>query len=126
MSFPISSCRMGRQIRLMERSKSIPIDMTHTHEQCVCMSVRIHLVMAEEEKARMERAAKAQGLTLSAWLRDAARERLESVVPPGLSSVDELRGFFAQCDRGETGHEPDWEAHRRVIEASKTRGAPDR
>ena len=99
--------------------------MMYTHGQCAYMSVRIHLVMAEEEKARMERAAKAQGLTLSAWLREAARERLESVAPPGLSSVGELRGFFAQCDGRETGREPDWEAHRQVIEASKTRGAPD-
>ena len=100
--------------------------MMYTHGQCAYMSVRIHLVMAEEEKARMERAAKAQGLTLSAWLREAARERLELAAPPGLSSVDELRGFFAQCDHRETGREPDWDAHRQVIEASKTQGAPDR
>jgi hypothetical protein len=87
------------------------------------MSVRIHLVMGEEEKARMERAARSEGKNLSAWLREAAREKLYAAPSPDLVSGESLREFFRECDERETGLEPDWEAHRRVIEASKRTGA---
>lgn len=81
--------------------------------------------MTEAEKARFERAAQREGMTLSAWLREAARERLEGSGPPSLASGAELRAFFADCDLREKGAEPDWETHRRIIEASKREGASD-
>lgn len=89
------------------------------------MTSRIHLVLAEEEKALLERAARSAGLSLSAWIREAAREKLEDSSPASLTTVDELTAFFAECDRKEEGHEPDWDAHRIVIEASRAAGAPD-
>ena len=73
----------------------------------------------------MERAARAQGLSLSAWLREAARKRLEAAAPPALATATELQEFFSRCDGRESGGEPDWEAHLQVIEASKTRGVHD-
>ena len=73
----------------------------------------------------MEGAARAQGKNLSVWLREAAQEKMDASAPPALVTGEELRGFFSCCDQRETGREPDWEAHRRVIEASKTTGAPD-
>ena len=89
------------------------------------MTSRIHLVLAEEEKALLERAARREGKSLSAWLREAAREKLEDSGPPSLSTVRELEDFFAGCDRGEEGQEPDWPAHRAVMDASKRQGTLD-
>ena len=86
------------------------------------MTSRIHLVLAEEEKALLERAARKEGKSLSAWLREAAREKLGNSGPPSLSTVHELKAFFAGCDGSEEGREPDWEAHRAVMEASRGSG----
>jgi len=55
---------------------------------------------------------------------EAAREKLKGSGPPSLTTVGELEGFFEECDGREQGTEPDWEAHREVIEGSKTMGAP--
>jgi hypothetical protein len=81
--------------------------------------------MADEEKARLERAARRAGMSLSAWLREAAREKLEASGPPSLTGEGELLAFFADCDEREAGREPDWDAHRRVIESSRGSGAGD-
>jgi uncharacterized protein (DUF1778 family) len=89
------------------------------------MSTRIHMVLGEEEKALLERAARREGLTLSSWLREAAREKLERAEPPILSTVEDLTAFFQECDEREEGREPDWEAHRRVIEGSRREGLPE-
>jgi hypothetical protein len=89
------------------------------------MTSRIHLVLAEEEKARLERAARREGMSLSAWLREAAREKLEGAGPPSLTTVGEMKAFFTECDQQEEGREPDWDAHRKVIEASRGAGVPD-
>ena len=88
------------------------------------MTTRIHLVLAEEEKARLERAARKEGMTLSAWLREAAREKLMDSGPPELATASELTSFFSDCDRREKGREPDWEEHRKVIDASIAGGGP--
>ena len=87
------------------------------------MSTRIHLVLGEEEKALLEQAARKEGMTLSAWLRGAAEERLKRKAPPSLSSVADLEAFFQECDGREEGEEPDWDAHREVMEASRAEGA---
>jgi hypothetical protein len=89
------------------------------------MSTRIHLVLTEARKARYEKAARKEGLTLSAWLREAASEKLERDTPPGLNSVEALKAFFEECSHREEGLEPDWAAHRQVIEASRGDGNPD-
>ena len=89
------------------------------------MASRIHLVLAEEEKAVLERAARRAGMSLSGWIREAAREKLAGAEPRSLGTEGELKAFFADCDHREEGREPDWDAHRIVIEASKGAGAPD-
>lgn len=86
---------------------------------------RIHIVLDENEKARFRSQAEREGKTLSAWLRDAAREKLAEQGPGRLETMEELRRFFSECDRRETGTEPDWEQHVRVIERSRRSGAAD-
>jgi hypothetical protein len=78
--------------------------------------------MDEIEREAFRQAAAREGLTLSDWLRRAARDRLESAAPPELSSVENLRAFFQECNAREPGIEPDWRQHRAVIEESKAKG----
>lgn len=89
------------------------------------MSERIHIVVDEAEKERFRRRAEREGKSLSAWLREAARERLAADRGPELDTVGELDAFFADCDEREEGREPDWDAHRRTSERSVGRGAAD-
>lgn len=91
------------------------------------MSERIHLVVKEAEKERYRREAEKEGVSLSEWLRDAARRKLaDADARPGLDSVEELRAFFDACDRRESGREPDWDQHRRAIEESIGGAGPGR
>jgi hypothetical protein len=84
------------------------------------MSVRIHMVISEAERSAFAAEARRQGLTLSAWIRDAARARLERDRPTDIRSVADLDAFFAACARREQGAEPDWDAHLAVAGRSRT------
>ena len=86
------------------------------------MSIRVQVVMDVIEREAFRRAAAREGVSLSDWLRRAARERLQAAARPKLHSVDELRVFFEECRRREQGAEPDWQQHREVIEESKASG----
>lgn len=83
------------------------------------MPSRIHLIVDREEKERYRRQAEREGKSLSGWLREAARAKLaEASQDRDIETLDELREFFAECDRREQGREPDWPEHRRMIERS--------
>ena len=84
---------------------------------------RIHLLVDEAEKERYRRHAERAGMSLGAWLRQAAREKL-AAEDPGvrIGTAEELGAFFDACDARERGREPDWEEHRRVIERSRRSG----
>ena len=89
------------------------------------MTERIHIIVERAEKDRFRRLAEREGKSLSEWLRDAARDKLaEAQKRRGLETPEALHEFFADCDRREQGREPDWEAHREVIERSRTSAAP--
>ncbi len=91
------------------------------------MSTRIHIVLEEAEKERFRRRAEAEGKSLAAWMREAAREKLAAAEErAGLQTVEELGALFESCDRRETRPEPDWEDHRRVIERSARSGLATR
>ena len=89
---------------------------------------RVQLVIPDEDRDRFSHQARSEGLTLSAWLRAAARERLEArqrVVP--FESPAELERFFRTCDTLEgPGTEPDWHEHLAVINESRRRGTPNK
>ena len=86
------------------------------------MSTRVQVVMDPIEREAYRRAAARGGLSLSDWIRRAARTQLELARRPEPSSVEELRAFFAECDRREEGREPDWQVHRAAIEESRGQG----
>ena len=90
------------------------------------MNARIHIVLEQEEKERFRARARQEGMTLSEWLRDVARQAL--VRGDGgveIRTLDELREFFKRCDDREYGTEPDWETHKRQIDESRREGIPD-
>ncbi|MDP2959675.1 MAG: hypothetical protein Q8N53_24945 [Longimicrobiales bacterium] len=87
---------------------------------------RVHVVLHPVEKERFRAAAAREGKTLSAWLRDAAQERIAAADRDrGLATPQDLAAFFQRCDAREVGQEPDWEIHRQVIERSIRSGAGD-
>lgn len=90
------------------------------------MTVRIQVLLGADEREAFRRRASAEGLSLSAWLREAGRERLvEAEKRERLDTPAALREFFLVCDGREEGAEPDWEEHLRVIRASRRSGEAD-
>lgn len=87
------------------------------------MDTRIHILVREADKARYRHQAEREGMSLGAWLREAAEEKLEAARERRFTSVDDLRSFFEDRDALESSPEPDWTEHRRVIERSRTTGA---
>ena len=86
---------------------------------------RVQLVIPDEDRDRFVYQARKEGMTLSAWLRAAARERLQEQqrVKP-FESVADIEAFFRWCDTLEDmGPEPDWEEHLAVINRSRSSGA---
>jgi len=91
------------------------------------MRDRINLVVREDEKERYRASADRAGVSLSEWVREAAREKLaRESRGRRLDTVEDLRSFFAECDARHAGEgpEPDWEDHEQVIEDSIRSGLP--
>ena len=86
------------------------------------MNARIHLVIDERERDAFRACAAAEGLTLSAWLREAARERLERERPMEIKTIADLDRFFAERAGAETGMEPEWAQHLEVMGRSRRIG----
>ncbi len=88
---------------------------------------RIQLLVRDEDRDRFLHQARAEGVTLSAWLRAAAHQRLgDKQKSHPFRSAAEMRGFFRECDDLDgPAVEPDWEEHLRVIGQSRRRGAAE-
>ena len=87
------------------------------------MSKRVQVVLDEEERETFRRLAEHEGLSLSAWLREAAREKVASSNRRRvLNTAEELKRFLEMCRKSEKGVEPDWEQHKEVIERSARSG----
>ncbi len=85
--------------------------------------VRVQVLMEREEREEFRRLAQRRGMSLSSWLRQAGLDRMaRDAGAVGIDSPEALRDFFATCDERESGVEPDWEEHKRVIEGSKRSG----
>ena len=80
------------------------------------MSVRIQVILKEDEAARFKSQAIKESKSLSAWLRDAGRDKLEHAEEAApLSNVAALKAFFDRCTDNEGGREPDWEQHKQMV-----------
>jgi uncharacterized protein (DUF1778 family) len=87
------------------------------------MTTRVQVLLDQAEKARLERGAKHVGRSLSAFMREAALDRLAQLESQKPYTKPELRAFFKQCDKLESGKEPDWQEHLQVINASIRQGS---
>jgi hypothetical protein len=85
---------------------------------------RIQVVVDERERAAFRRQARVEGRSLSAWLREAGRDRLrESQRRTCFDDRASLDAFFDRCDQLEgPSREPDWSEHLQVIEESRRQG----
>jgi len=86
---------------------------------------RVQLVMPDEDRDRYVEQARREGLSFSAWLRCAARERLEArQSATRFESPAEVREFFRALERRDGPEtEPDWSEHLRVLGEARRRGA---
>lgn len=86
--------------------------------------VRIQVLLTPEEKASFRRMAEREGLSLSAWLRQAGNERLTAAQEKSrFRSRSQLRDFFAACDEHHgAGLEPDWQEHLETMRRSRKDG----
>lgn len=86
---------------------------------------RVQLLIPDEDRDRFVHQARMEGMSLSAWLRAAARQRLadkQRTVP--FESAEDLQRFFRECDALEGPKvEPDWQEHLEVINESRRGGA---
>ena len=85
---------------------------------------RVQLVMAVDDRDRFVHQARREDMSLSAWLRAAAHERLERRQSVSLlQSPSDVEEFFRSCAALEGPEmEPDWDDHLRVISESRRRG----
>ena len=83
---------------------------------------RVQVLLAEAEQEHFRQQAEREGLSLSAWLRQAGQERLRSRRGRRFSTRRDLRDFFRAIDAREKGREPDWEEHLSVIDRSRASG----
>lgn len=80
------------------------------------MSVRVQVILDEEEATRFKSQATKESKSLSAWLRDAGKKMIEiNQQQQRLTDPDSLKRFFEKCNERENGLEPDWEDHKRLI-----------
>ena len=87
---------------------------------------RVQLVIPDADRDRFVDQARREGKTLSAWLRAAARARLEDRQRVRrFESPEDVREFFRACDAVEgPDTEPDWREHLQVINESRAGGTP--
>ena len=85
---------------------------------------RVQLLIPDEDRDRIVHQARRDGMTLSAWLRVAAHERLERQQRfESFESPSDVEAFFRGCDALQgAGSEPDWGEHLDVIDESRRRG----
>jgi plasmid stability protein len=79
------------------------------------MSVRVQVILDEEEAAKFRSRAARESKSLSAWLRDAGRKMLEASEQRPLNDPESLKVFFEKCRGREKGTEPDWIEHKVMI-----------
>ena len=86
---------------------------------------RVQLIIPDEDRDRFVRQARGEGMTLSAWLRSAARERLESRQRADrFTSPAAVEAFFRACDALDgPDREPEWDEHLNVIAESRRRAS---
>lgn len=88
---------------------------------------RIQLVLPDEDRDRFVHEARREGVSLSEWIRLAARERVETrLARQRFQDTQDVTKFFERCD-GLDGpeREPDWVEHLSTMQESRAQGTPE-
>lgn len=82
---------------------------------------RVQLIVPDDDHASYVQQAQRESLSLSAWLRAAAEDRLRRKQRARrFQSAADLDAFFAECDRlPGPEREPDWEEHLATMDQSR-------
>lgn len=82
---------------------------------------RVQLIVPDGDHASYVQQAQRESLSLSAWLRAAAEDRLRRKHRARrFESVADIEAFFAECDRlPGPDREPDWEEHLATMNQSR-------
>ncbi len=88
---------------------------------------RIQMVLSDGDRERYMYHAKREEKSLSAWLREAAQEKIDKHTKDDqrpFASAEEVRAFFRECDAMNEGYGPElnWEEYKKIIEDSKIEG----
>lgn len=86
------------------------------------MSVSVQVILDEKDVMRFKSQAMKESISLSAWLRDAGKQRIEISRQQRLTDPDALKRFFQQCNEREKGTEPNWQDQKRLIVGSYQAG----
>lgn len=88
---------------------------------------RVQLIIPDDDRVRFGDQAHQEGLSLNAWIRVAARERLDRQSSVGsVTSRDETKAFFAECDTlASPEAKPDRKQRLAVIDRSRRHGTTD-
>lgn len=83
---------------------------------------RVQLIVPDDDHASYVQQAQRESLSLSAWLRAAAEDRLRRKHGARrFESVAALEAFFAACDRlPGPDQEPDWDEHLAMMNRSRS------
>ncbi|HSE40633.1 MAG TPA: hypothetical protein VLH08_07675 [Acidobacteriota bacterium] len=80
------------------------------------MSVRIQVIVEENEALEFKTQARKEGKSTSAWLRDAGKKEIESKRPQkSLKSTTALKTYFDKINAAKDGKEPEWDEHKKLI-----------
>lgn len=87
---------------------------------------RVQLVMPDTDRAEFLAQARREGMSFSAWMRAAARQRVEEKRKTHTyPTEEELERFFAECDaESGPGPEPDWEEYKRILNETRIPDLP--
>ena len=86
--------------------------------------VTVNLIISDAYHAAFLEQARLEGVSLGAWLRIAAQQRLErQQAGRRFRTREDLRAFFSACDAAEgAGAEPDWAQHKETMDQSRGTG----
>ena len=85
---------------------------------------RVQLIIPDDDWSRFVQQARMEGMTFSAWLREAARAKLEEHQKvERFETASEVEEFFRACEDIEGPDvEPDWSEHLQVMDRSRAGG----
>jgi hypothetical protein len=83
------------------------------------MAVRVQVILDEKDLSSIRERAHREKVSVSAWMRAAARQLLARIEPRRFRTAADLRAFFKACDARERGREPDWEEHLATMQRSR-------